>query len=209
MNEKKEKELIEEFVRASKEADLGIDYWFAVYRGIEDGDYEGIVRAKWEDEVRGGGYYTKGRDISFEDFLKEGIEHAKEVKAKNDKREAEDKIKSEKFFNNIFKDAIEEFKSQFVLDAEISLKRLYRKTSENTEKGDLIALRMAYRRSQAILDEYFEEKEKEKKAAKEKAENNAKKDLITGPIYDDGDEPTYYNHTTGQTLTEREYKNLH
>ncbi|WP_322622245.1 hypothetical protein [Aedoeadaptatus coxii] len=200
------KDLIQELVEKSKKAGHNIDYWFAAFN-IKDKDYEIAAECAYDSCMEG-----RKEVVSFEEWIKEMIESAEEAIIRNEKnKKIEESCIND--YRKSYVDFIEENCKRFCT---LTLHDFYRDLIEKaTNQGERDACHKAYleveklwskkdikRKPNSRLAEdekWFSDDDLaalygEIKEEKEEKEEEYPDQLVTGPIYDDEENPTYIKH---------------
>lgn len=164
-------QLVKEYIELAKEAGLNVDYPITAW-GLEEGDYVRVQELLFEEERK------DNTDLTFESFMKSEIKEAKE--------KIEEKKEFEKMVDNYMSE-ISDWHSKNVdqslwqLDQSLAVKKHVKATQKNIKgKREQAAYVQAGRRFQKQLESKMKRPDVEVG--------------VTGPIYDDDSNPTFYTH---------------
>lgn len=171
---KEQKSNIKIWVQKSKEANFNINYGFAANQNIERGDYEALAISNYQGYMEG-----RNSNKTFDEWLICGIEYAeKSIKEHN---EACESAKSIRDFDFAFENEKVGFLEKLQLDKKIDkIKINLIKNEQDSVK--LKAIRIAAGKAHAFV-----------RKAEQQPQVRDSSDGITGPIYDDDSNPTYYD----------------
>jgi hypothetical protein len=171
---KDQKNNIKIWVQKSKEANFNINYGFSANQNIKRGDYEALAISNYQGYMEG-----RNSNKTFDEWLTNKIEYAeKSIKERNEANKSAESIHD---FDFAFENAKITRFEEICLGTKIN--NIYQNLAKDEkDSAKLEAIAIAYKKAQAFV----------RKAAQHTQVCDSSAG-VTGPIYDNDSNPTYYD----------------